>query len=52
MYFKSFLFKIYFYLSAAGTPFVSFFEPNEMLALAREADLKEAKTLPPAARWF
>jgi len=29
----------------AGTPFVSFFTPNEILALAREAGLKEAKTI-------
>jgi methyltransferase (TIGR00027 family) len=30
---------------AAGTPFVSFFAPNEILALACEADFKEAKTI-------
>ena len=30
---------------AAGTPFVSFFEPNEILALAHEAGFKEAKTI-------
>jgi methyltransferase (TIGR00027 family) len=29
----------------AGTPFVSFFEPNEILALAWEAGLKEAKII-------
>ena len=31
--------------SAAGTPFVSFFAPNEILILAREAGFKEAKTI-------
>ena len=31
--------------SASGTPMISFFEPNEILALAREAGFKEAKTL-------
>lgn len=30
---------------AAGTPFVSFFTPGEILALAREAGFKEAKTI-------
>ena len=30
---------------AAGTPFVSFFEPNEILALARETGLKEVRTI-------
>jgi methyltransferase (TIGR00027 family) len=30
---------------AAGTPFVSFFTPNEILALAREAGFKEARTI-------
>ncbi|HWY38460.1 MAG TPA: class I SAM-dependent methyltransferase [Bacteroidia bacterium] len=30
---------------AAGTPFVSFFAPNEILILAREAGFKEAKTI-------
>lgn len=30
---------------AAGTPFVSFFAPNEILTLAREAGFKEAKTI-------
>ena len=30
---------------AAGTPFVSFFAPDEILALARKADFKEAKTM-------
>jgi len=30
---------------AAATPFVSFFAPNEILALAREAGFKEAKTI-------
>ncbi|HVY73529.1 MAG TPA: class I SAM-dependent methyltransferase, partial [Puia sp.] len=30
---------------AAGTPFVSFFTPDEILALAREAGFKEAKTI-------
>lgn len=29
----------------AGTPFISFFEPNEILTLAREAGFKEAKTI-------
>jgi methyltransferase (TIGR00027 family) len=29
----------------AGTPFVSFFAPNEILTLAREAGFKEAKTI-------
>ncbi len=29
----------------AGTPFVSFFDPNEILTLAREAGFKEAKTI-------
>jgi methyltransferase (TIGR00027 family) len=31
--------------NAAGTPFVSFFAPNEILDLAREAGFKEAKTI-------
>jgi len=31
--------------AAAGTPFVSFFEPNEILALAHEAGLKDVKTI-------
>lgn len=30
---------------AAGTPFVSFFTPNEILVLARETGFKEAKTI-------
>jgi len=30
---------------AAGTPFVSFFTPDEILALAREAGFKEARTI-------
>jgi methyltransferase (TIGR00027 family) len=30
---------------AAGTPFISFFTPAEMLALARAAGLKEARTV-------
>jgi hypothetical protein len=30
---------------AAGTPFVSFFSPDEILALAQEAGFKEAKTI-------
>jgi len=30
--------------SEAGTPFISFFTPDEILALAHEADFKEAKT--------
>jgi methyltransferase (TIGR00027 family) len=30
---------------SAGTPFVSFFAPNEILALAGEAGFKEAKTI-------
>jgi len=30
---------------AAGTPFMSFFAPDEILALAREAGFKEAKTI-------
>jgi O-methyltransferase involved in polyketide biosynthesis len=28
---------------AAGTPFVSFFEPSEIMALAREAGFKDAQ---------
>ena len=28
---------------ASGTPFISFFTPQEMLALAREAGFKEAR---------
>jgi hypothetical protein len=28
---------------AAGTPFISFFSPAEMLALARDAGLKDAR---------
>jgi len=31
--------------AAAGTPFVSFFEPHEILALAHEAGLKDVKTI-------
>jgi len=31
--------------SASGTPMISFFAPNEILALAREAGFKEARTL-------
>lgn len=31
--------------AAAGTPFVTFFAPNEILALAREAGVKDAKTI-------
>ena len=30
---------------AAGTPFISFFTPDEIMDLAREAGLKEAKTI-------
>ena len=30
---------------AAGTPFVSFFTPNEILALAREVGFKKAETI-------
>lgn len=30
---------------AAGTPFISFFTPDEIIALAREAGFKEAKTI-------
>jgi methyltransferase (TIGR00027 family) len=30
---------------ASGTPMISFFSPDEMLALAREAGFKEAKTI-------
>jgi methyltransferase (TIGR00027 family) len=30
---------------AAGTPFISFFTPNEILVLANEASFKEARTL-------
>jgi hypothetical protein len=30
---------------AAGTPFVSFFKPNEILAMADNAGFKEAKTI-------
>jgi methyltransferase (TIGR00027 family) len=30
---------------AAGTPFISFFAPDEVLALARETGFKEAKTI-------
>ncbi|TZF85556.1 class I SAM-dependent methyltransferase (plasmid) [Pedobacter sp. BS3] len=30
---------------AAGTPFVSFFAPDEILAMAREAGFKDAKTI-------
>jgi len=29
----------------AGTPFVSFFSPNEIMTLAREAGFKETKTI-------
>ncbi|MGI8633911.1 MAG: class I SAM-dependent methyltransferase [Segetibacter sp.] len=31
--------------ATAGTPFVTFFAPNEILALAREAGVKDAKTI-------
>jgi len=31
--------------AATGTPFVSFFEPHEILALAHEAGLKDVKTI-------
>ncbi|WP_374077132.1 class I SAM-dependent methyltransferase [Bdellovibrio bacteriovorus] len=34
---------IYERAKAAGTPFISFFRPNEAIALAREAGFKEAK---------
>ena len=30
---------------ASGTPFVSFFTPDEMVALARQAGFKEARTV-------
>ena len=30
---------------AAGTPFVSFFSPNEILNMANDAGFKEAKTI-------
>ncbi len=33
------------YAQKSGTPFVSFFAPNEILALAQEAGLKEVKTI-------
>jgi len=33
---------------ASGTPFVSFFAPTQMLALAREAGFKEARHVPAA----
>jgi O-methyltransferase involved in polyketide biosynthesis len=31
---------------AAGTPFISFYTPDEMLALAREAGFKDARHVP------
>ena len=34
---------------ANGTPFISFFAPQEMLALAREAGFKEARHVPATA---
>jgi O-methyltransferase involved in polyketide biosynthesis len=34
---------------ASGTPFVSFFTPTEMLALAREAGFREVQHVPAAA---
>jgi methyltransferase (TIGR00027 family) len=34
---------------ASGTPFISFFTPAEMLALAREAGFKEARHVPAAS---
>jgi O-methyltransferase involved in polyketide biosynthesis len=40
---------------ASGTPFISFFTPSEMLALAREAGFKEAQhvsTATLAQRYF
>ncbi|MFJ9743171.1 class I SAM-dependent methyltransferase [Streptomyces sp. NPDC101166] len=40
---------------ASGTPFISFYTPQEMLALAREAGLKDARHVPMsslAARYF
>ncbi|HVT53702.1 MAG TPA: hypothetical protein VHE77_19130 [Dongiaceae bacterium] len=33
---------------AGGTPFISFFTPAEMLALAREAGFKDARHVSPA----
>ena len=35
--------------AASGTPFVSFFRPEEMLALAREAGFREARHVPASA---
>ncbi|WP_042259352.1 class I SAM-dependent methyltransferase [Paraburkholderia heleia] len=46
---------VYARAKAAGTPFVSFFAPGEMLALAREAGLREARHVSTAdltARYF
>jgi methyltransferase (TIGR00027 family) len=40
---------------ASGTPFVSFYSPGEMLALARECGLRDVRHVPGrtlAARWF
>lgn len=34
---------------ASGTPFISFFTPDEMLALAREAGFKQARHVPAAS---
>jgi methyltransferase (TIGR00027 family) len=34
---------------ASGTPFISFYEPAEMMALAREAGFREARHVPAAA---
>jgi methyltransferase (TIGR00027 family) len=34
---------------ASGTPFISFFAPDEMVALAREAGFKEPHCIPPEA---
>jgi hypothetical protein len=34
---------------ASGTPFISFFTPSAMLALAREAGFREAEHIPSAS---
>jgi len=34
---------------ASGTPFISFFTPAEMLALAREAGFRDARHVPASA---
>ena len=41
--------------AAAGTPFLSYFAPDEIVALARSAGFREARVLGAAeinARWF